>query len=249
MAALAIELQKIHRRKIWLIVTALIGTQFLWLLWSFRTMDAYRLSQGFRHCLYNLPLINAIMMPLLISVIASRLCDIEHKGQTLKLLQTIQSPGNLFDAKFLCGALHVIATVFIQFLLILLMGKIKGFTEPLPADKLLFYLFATVSVNLTILALQQVLSLLFVNQMIALTIGLIGSFAGLFSMFFPQGWQKIILWGYYGVLMQVGMNWEKDTRFLDLYYTPIDQYGFLLLVILFLVIYAAGRFLFVRKEQ
>jgi hypothetical protein len=248
MKELAMEFQKIRRRKLWLTVAVMLGAQCLWGFWSFRNIAPQRLYQGFRMCLYHFPMLNAIMMPVIIAVVASRLCDVEHKGQTLKLLQTVMPAGRLFDAKFLCGALYIIAAGLAQVIMIIIIGNVNGFLEPLPADRLFFYLVFTTAVNLTILVLQQVLSLLFVNQMVPLAVGLIGSFAGLFSMFFPQGFQKLILWGYYGVMIQVGMNWDKDTRIVDLYYVPIDWTGFLLLGMMFVVIYMAGRMIFVRKE-
>lgn len=248
MKELAMEFRKIKRRKLWLTVAVMLGAQCLWGFWSFRNMDSQRLAQGFRLYLYHFPLLNAIMMPVIIAVVASRLCDVEHKGQSLKLLQTVMPAGRLFDAKFLCGALHVTAAAVAQVIMMIVIGRIKGFLEPIPIDRFFFYLIFTTAVNLTILVLQQVLSLLFVNQLVPLAVGLIGSFAGLFSMFFPQGFQKLILWGYYGVLMQVGMNWDKNTRIMDLYYVPFDWTGFLLLGILFLVIYGAGRRIFAGKE-
>ncbi|WP_077609541.1 ABC transporter permease [Clostridium sp. Marseille-P2415] len=249
MKELLIEFQKIRGRKIWLAAAALLGAQCLWGLWAFRNMDAHELSQGWERCLYHFPVLNAVMMPVIIAVIASRLCDVEHKGHTFKLLHTVMPAGKLFDAKFICGALHMIAVGFFQVIVIIIFGNVKGFGEVLPVDKLFYHLLFTTAINLTLLVLQQVLSLLFANQMLPFTVGLIGSFAGLFSMFFPKGIQKCLLWGYYGILIQVGMNWDRDTRVTDFYSVPIDWTGFMLLGIMFAVIYIAGRMLFVRKEM
>jgi hypothetical protein len=89
---------------------------------------------------------------------------------------------------------------------------------------------------------------MFANQMISLSVGLIGSFAGLFIMFFPQGLERFILWGYYGVLMSVGMDWNSTSRIANYYWTPIDWPGIISLLIMFSAIYIVGRTLFVRKE-
>lgn len=76
------EFRKIRRRKVWVIVAALISVQILWSLWEIDRMDAHDLSQGWMYFLYQFPLLNSIMMPVIAAVVASRLCDIEHKGQT-----------------------------------------------------------------------------------------------------------------------------------------------------------------------
>ncbi len=247
--ALAMEFRKIRRRKVWAIVAALISVQILLALWGVDRMDAHELSQGWMHFLYQFPILNSIMMPVIAAVVASRLCDIEHKGQTLKLLHTVMPAGRLFAAKFLCGALYMLAAVLLQIMVIVSAGLVIGFAGSPPLDKLLYYLLFTTAVNLTILLLQQVLSLLFRNQMIPLTVGIIGSFAGLFIMFFPQNLGRFLLWGYYGVLMFVSMNWDRATRISDFYYVPVDWTGFCALAIMFCMIYIIGRALFIRKEM
>lgn len=248
MQALAVEFYKIRRRKVWLVVAALIATQALWALWSFNNMDAHELEQGWMGALYQFPLLNSIMMPVIAAVVASRLCDVEHKGQTLRLLETIMPAGQLFDVKFFCGAAYMLATVILQLLVIAATGWVKGFGGEIPLAMFGCYLLFTCAVNLTLLLLQQILSLLFANQMIALAVGLIGAFSGLFSMFFPQGYQKLTLWGYYGVLMFVRMDWERSTRITNFSWAPIDWSGLAILAVLFGVLYAAGRTVFIRKE-
>jgi hypothetical protein len=242
------EFSKTRRRKIWLIVAALVATQLMWALWALRRMDAHALQQGWMYCLYQMPLLNTIMMPVITAVIASRLSDVEHKGQTFKLLGTVMPIGQLFDAKFLCGAIYTFSAVVLQLMVILLIGITKRFTGEIPVLMMGYYLLFTTGVSLTLLLVQQVLSILFANQMVSLSVGLIGAFAGLFSMFLPQGFQKLLLWSYYGVLMSVGMDWDRSTRIINLHWVPIDGSGFVLLAGFFCVIYITGRILFVKKE-
>lgn len=247
--ALSTEFRKIRRRKVWLIVAALIFVQLLWAIWAFRDMDAHELSQGWMRCLYQFPLLNSIMMPVIAAVVASRLCDIEHKGQALKLLETVMPSGRLFGAKFLCGSCYMFATALLQVIVMVISGYVKGFEGNAPIDKLLYYLLFTTAVNMTILLLQQSLSLLIANQMIPLSAGLIGALAGLYLLFFPQTLEKFLIWGYYGALMFVGMDWDETTRIVTYYSLPVNWSGFIALIVMFLVIYIIGRALFVRKEM
>jgi len=247
--ALAVEFQKIRRRKVWVIVAVMILIQMLLSLWGVRGMDAHDLSQGWMHFFFQLPLLNSIMMPVIAAVVASRLGDIEHKGQTFKLLNTVMPIRRLFAAKFLCGALYMLAAVLLQLVVIVAVGFAVGFEGSPPFDKLLYYLLITMAVTLTILLLQQVLSLLFKNQMIPLSVGIIGGFAGLFILFFPQSLERFLLWGYYGVLIFVRMDWDSVTRITNFQYVPIDWAGFIVLIIMFCAIYIIGRALFIRKEM
>ncbi len=245
---LAVEFYKTRRRKIFLVVLAMIAAQLMWALWSFSRMDARDLEQGWISSLFQFPLLNSLMMPVICAVVASRICDMEHKGQTFKLLNTILSAGRLFDVKFLCGAFYMLLAVLFQIVIIIITGYLKGFEGNAPFELFGYYLLFTTAINLSILLLQQILSLLFTNQMVPLTVGLTGSFFGLFSLFFPQGFQKFVIWGYYGVLMFIGMDWDRATRITDYYLTPINWAGFVMLIIQFLAFYVIGRVIFAHRE-
>jgi lantibiotic transport system permease protein len=247
--AIQLEFFKIRRRKVSWIIAALLGVQCLWSLWAILRMDSSDLKQGWLYLLYQFPLLNAIVLPTTIAVLASRLSDVEHKGQTLRLLEVVMPAGRLFDAKFLCGAVYMVAVVLFQAAVMLASGTLCGFSDGAPFAKIGLYLLFTTGVNLTILTLQQTLSLQFVNQMVAFTVGIMGSFFGLFSMFFPQSIQKLIVWGYYGVLMTVGLNWDLGTRIMDFYWAQIDWWGWVLLIVQFCVFYSVGRAAFIRKEN
>jgi hypothetical protein len=249
MQALAMEFYKTRRRGVWLIIAALIGVQLVWALWSLKNMNALKLQQGWMYILYQFPLLNSVMMPVAAAVVASRLSDVEHKGQTFRLLETVMPAGRLFTAKFLCGAVFLLAAVALQVAVMVIAGHVKGFAGGAPVLMLAYYFLFTAGVSLTILLLQQILSLLFVNQMVPLSVGLIGGFIGFFLLYFPQNLGKFILWGYYGVLMFVGMDWDPATRISSFYWVPVDWTGFLALAVMFCVLYAAGRTLFVRKEM
>jgi len=103
-------------------------------------------------------------------------------------------------------------------------------------------------VSFVIYALQQGLSLWFVNQAVPLAVGIFGSFVGLFALFFPQWVQRCVIWGYYGVLIQAGMNWDPVTRATEFYWVQTQPLEFGLLALWMIVVLAVGRGLFVRKE-
>jgi hypothetical protein len=87
-------------------------------------------------------------------------------------------------------------------------GQAKGFVGQPPADLWGWYTLSTMAVNLALLLVQQGLSLLVVNQMVSLSVGLVGALIGLFSLSLPRTFQRFVLWSYYGVLMNVRMDWD-----------------------------------------
>ena len=89
MKSLLLELKKTKHHKMYLISLALLLIQYLWTLYAEgKNKD---LVQGWFILFYDFPLLNSIMVPTFIAIMASRLIDIEHKGTTWKLLETLQS--------------------------------------------------------------------------------------------------------------------------------------------------------------
>lgn len=242
------EFFKCRRRMLWLAPLILLCAQMAWGLWSYLDLDAKGLAQGWANILYDFPLLNAMMTPVIAAVVASRVADIEHKGQTLKLLETLRPTGHLFDAKFLCAAAWMGLYVLAQTGIMVIFGIARGFVGPPPAVQIGEYFLATLLVTQTILLFQLIVSLLMPNQMIGMILGLIGAFLGLFSLFFPQSLQKFLLWAYYGVLYVAAMDWDPVTRIVDYYLIDFDWGGMLVLALMFAALYLAGRRLFVRKE-
>ncbi len=247
-AAIGMEILKTKGRKIWLVVMVMMAVQLLWAGWAISNKDADDLVQGWMFFLYQFPMLNCIIMPVIAAVVASRLSEVEHRGQTFKLLETMMPVRRLYAAKFIWGSIYMLGAALGQLAIIIGMGLLLHFGGSVPWGALAGYLFFTVVVSLTIYAFQQGVSLLVANQMVPMTLGLVGGFIGLFSMFFPQGFQKLVLWSYYGVLMQVGMNWDQATRATDFYWMPIDWIGFILILVYFGLIYGIGQMLFVRRE-
>jgi len=247
--ALRMEFFKCKRRKIWLAPLIMIAAQLMWGFYSYRDMTPTELLEGWQDILYGFPILNSMMIPVIAAVVASRVADIEHKGQTWKLLETIQPTGQLFDAKFFCAAYYVFIAMTLQTLAITGFGIRLGFGEgSLPTKEIFIYYISSMLVTMCILLLQYILSLLIPNQMIGMILGLVGSFLGLFSLFFPRSLQNFCLWSYYGILMNALMDWNQELKVVHHYFCEWDKTSFLILFVVFLLAYSVGRRLFVRRE-
>lgn len=241
------EHQKVKHTKALLVPLGFLGFYFLWTMWQISSMKPDEFRTGYTMLFYQLPVMNAILLPLMISVTASRICDMEVKGDTLKLLYTVQKPGSFFDCKYLNGFRYLVFFTFGQGLLILFFGSIKKFGGFRAGDFFL-YLLTVLTVSAVILIIQQTLSLLSENQLFPLVIGIAGSFLGLFSMFFPAPVARFVLWGYYAVFSTVGMDWNKDTRIIHYYEIPFPTRKFILFLAFGIFVFLLCRIVFTKKE-
>lgn len=242
------EYLKTRRRYVLVCSFCIIALQIAWMLAG--DYDEEALRDGWMMFLYQLPLINAIFVPLFCAVVASRLCDIEHKGLMLKQLCVCAPKGALYDAKLLYGAAHVVLALCVQFAAVYVFGIISGFAGEFPIRLYALYALFTIVVSLGTYLLQHILSLLIKNQTIPFIVGAAGTFIGLFSMFLPQlPWlRKLFIWGYYGVFMFIGNDWDSVTRTNHFYYMEIDWLAFAVLLAALVLLYWIGRTLFCKKE-
>ena len=248
MKLLGLEFYKCRRRKILLVCAAVLAAELVWIVSTFARQDAGDLLQGWMLLLYDLAMVDAIIMPISVATIASRNCELEHKGTTLKLLETLATPGRLYGAKLVWGALMLAALLAVRSTAFAAMGAAAHFPGEIPWGR--FALFTAISwaVSMMVFALQQGLSLRFANQAASLVCGISGSFLGILSLLFPPALTRCIPWGYYGLLSLVGMNWDPETRFTWFFWEwpqPMDLVLLCLWAAAFLI---AGRTLFVRKE-
>lgn len=245
------EYKKTRGRYLILTALAITAVQLVWALYG--KYNDFMLENGWMAFLFQLPLLNAIFMPLLSIIVSSRLWDIEHKGVMLKALCVIADRGRLYDAKCIYGLSIVLVCNAINWIGTILFGYIKGFGGELPIRLYLFYLLFTITPTIVIYIFQHTLAMLFKNQAITFFAGIIGTFGGLFSMYLPQlPWmRKSLLWGYYGVLQFVGLfGWTKETKYANAYFEimELDWTFFCVLIAAGIVIYGIGRTLFTRKE-
>lgn len=249
MQMLKIEFYKLRHRKMGLMLIGMGIFQLLFMIWMTKGMDAHELEQGWESCLYSLSQLDCMIMPLFIAMIASRLSDIEHKGNTFKCLKTIVPSSKLFNIKVLYGSIYLLALAILQIIILLLISSVRGFNESMPVGYLIYYSLSSLLIGETLFILQLSLSLLMPNQMIAFMVAIAGTFLGLYSMFFSEKVARWILWGYYALLAPIRMNWDSVTRIVDFYWITLPVGSVMMICGILVVLYIVGIRLFIRREN
>ena len=105
---LKVEIRKTRRRFLWALPLGVVLIEFLILVTNKYAYKPEVLEDGYFYLLFGIPLYNTIFLPLTLAVMASRICDAENKGNTYKLLCTMQEKRHIFDVKLLLGGLYVV---------------------------------------------------------------------------------------------------------------------------------------------
>ena len=165
------------------------------------------------------------------------------------LLLTLLAPRLGYTISFAATLALVLGAVsLVRTVLFAALGIAMGFPGGVPWSRFAWFTLITWGVSMVLFFLQQGLSLRFANQAIPLICGIFGSFAGLLSLLFPVGIQRVIPWGYYGLMSLAGMDWDEATRFTAFYWRVPEPLDVGLLLVWGIVFLMVGRTLFVRKE-
>ena len=136
MKLLKLEFYKCRRRKIVLVCAAVLAIELIWMGVFFTRQDAEDLQWGWMLLLYNLSTVDAIVLPLSVATLTSRSCELEHKGSTWKLLETMVSPSSLYTAKLGWGALVLVVLLVLRSGLFWVYGLRRGFRDLFLGDGL-----------------------------------------------------------------------------------------------------------------
>ena len=171
------------------------------------------LSGGWMLIFYNIPIMNCIFFSVAIAGFASRLMDIEYKGDMLKCLYTFSTPQSIFFTKYLYGAISMLFLVAMQCGSILLCCRMLGFDSSFPPEYLVMHGMNTFITCMALLSIQLPLAFFFRNQAISISIGIMGSFLSIFSLLLPETFiQKLIPWAAFVTSGFIRLDWNRDTR-------------------------------------
>ena len=228
---------------------AMLLVQLLWGLWALSNPTDRELESGWLSLMYFLSLLDGIMVPTMMSVLASRLADIEHKGNTYKQLETLRNAGSLYHAKAVCGCIIIAVMFAVQFAFFIALGFHFGYAgNPDVKYYLLSYVLKLAS-NISLFLLQLALSMLFANQMIPLVAGLGGSMAALLLMFITT--YSFLPWGGNLSAALVMSEWNEVSKITTYYYrtfSPAEIAAVVCIFVWIIIFYVAGRVLFTHRE-
>ncbi|MFR4758392.1 MAG: hypothetical protein ACLT9P_10120 [Evtepia gabavorous] len=132
-------------------------------------------------------MVDAIMLPSSAwPLIASRNCELEHKGHTLKLLGDCRHAAVGFTGPSWPGAPWCWPACCCARCSSVWPWACRGLPGGTPWGRFVVFTALSWAVSMTLYALQQGLSLRFANQAVALVCGIFGSFCGTLCPVFPR---------------------------------------------------------------
>lgn len=245
---LRLEYFKIRRKKIGMMILLFLTVEILWAFMSISRSIASNPEHAiWESVIFTISSMNGLFMPIISAIVVSRICDMEHKGETWKMLvATNVSSGQLYVAKYLCANSLLLLGILAQTLLMIMFGLIKDFPGSPPSDFFARFILGTLLITLAVTALQQWISLVIKNQAFALCLGMLGGFIGMTAGLFPATIRHIFIWSYYLDLSPITYLFsESSSTYMK---QPVDVVIIGIAVIMTILFYIAGRIHVSRQE-
>jgi hypothetical protein len=250
MKAIRLEFYKLRHKHLFLMITLFLLVEIAWTFMS----TSMSISRNPDYAIWELLIatlssMNGLFLPILSAVCVSRICDMEHKGNTWKLLMTVSvKQGQLYAAKFISASIVMLWACTLQVIAIVVFGVVNGFEQPVPLFLLVRFLIGMVLTNMTIIALQQWVSMAVKNQAFALCLGMIGGFIGMAAGLFPSGVRRIFVWSYYTDLSPITQSYISEKMQFIVRDISSLLPGMAMLIVAGIVIYLAGSTHISRQE-
>lgn len=143
----------------------------------------------------------ALVSPILASVLASRLVDIEHTGGGWNLTGTTGlTPGRLCRAKLVALTGVLVPVVGLEIAVPVLVAHAMGATWSLDPAPWALYAISLLALDVVACGLHILLAALVDNQVVCIGTGFLGSFIALYGLLMPPWLARLVPWGYWAVI-------------------------------------------------
>lgn len=145
-----------------------------------------------------------IFTPTLLSVVISRIVDIENIGDMWKVLKTSGwTMSEIFDIKLLSIFIRYSIFQVVEWTLFIIVGKKVGINLPIPIERFTIILFSIIAISFAIITIHYFLAIRYENQLIGLSFGVCGSLAGIIGTFLPLSISRLIPYSYYAHMITI----------------------------------------------
>lgn len=158
-------------------------------------------AQPWAALLLSMALLNTLTQPIFVAVLASRQTDIEHSGAGWNLAATSGlTPGALCRVKLAALTLLIVPATVAESGILIVVARAMGLSLPLDVGPWVVYTLLLALVNTAMCAYHLWLATVVENQLIVMSVGLLGGFLGVYMMLAPPALARLVPWGYYAVI-------------------------------------------------
>mgnify|MGYP000843703305 FL=1 len=225
LSSVGIEVLKMRRLRVLLVTAILITVSILMSTLQLASMSRHgQLSdpsaQPWESLLLSTAFYNPMIQPIFVAVLASRQTDIEHTGAGWNLAATSGlTPGALCRVKLAALTLLIVPASIAQSAVLIVIARVMGLSLPLDVGPWVAYTLLLALVNTAMCAYHLWLATVVENQLVVMSVGLLGGFISVYMVLAPPLLARMLPWGYYAVISPAKMSMVDGHAVIE-YITP-----------------------------
>ncbi|MDO5098665.1 MAG: ABC transporter permease [Corynebacterium sp.] len=216
---IAVELRKLRRLKIpWLVAVLVVAVVALSSTTLFRDTDGVDMAG----LLLAVTMAQALLSPVFVSIIASRLVEVEHEGNGWHLMAAAGvSRSRLCALKILLVSAIITVAVIVESTVLYAVAIGDAIPETVNNSAWWGYFGWLALVNIVFVVFHVVIAAKVDNQLVNIGIGVLGAFIAVFSLLLPDTITRFIPWGCYALISPVGFGGLEKVVYIQPPYASI----------------------------
>ncbi|MGT2785207.1 ABC transporter permease [Streptococcus merionis] len=188
----------------------------------------------------SMAFMKVIILPVVLASLASMAVQLENRHKMWNVLKSSGvSYASIYRVKLLYIYMCYVLAQLVEWAVLVLVLRQRGFTGFVPLHELLLYGVTTLLISGFILLGHYLLSLRWSNQLVSLSVAMLGSLMGIIIVLISQIVMKVLPYSWYAFLMRVeyvkvGEEFTKQLR-------AFDPYPLVASFILGILLYQIGK--------
>lgn len=194
-------------------------------------------------------LYTVLISPIFLAMLTSRSVELENHGNMWKVLRVCGVELNeIYTSKFAYIFKFYLFYQVINWLAQFLMAKYVGLTETIPYFRFAIVFLSQIAITFMIMSFHYVLSLRWSNQLISISVSLLGTILGFVSLLLPRIVSDLIPYSWYGALAGMGTEFVRKGVW-NRFELPINYRPLILSLIIGIIIYSYGKKKFMEVKE
>lgn len=164
--------------------------------------------------------IKTILSPIFITSVVGKAIEIENNNNMWKIIKSSGVKFNkIYYTKFIYCLIKIFVYQLLEWILVISYIKFFGLRTSFPLQRMLFSFLTQFCVSFLLCSIHYVISLKWSNQLISVSIAIIGSLLGILSLLLPDIFSLLNPYSWYGRLIVLGYDMTtKNTYIMEFEY-------------------------------
>ncbi|WP_101773965.1 ABC transporter permease [Peptostreptococcus faecalis] len=196
----------------------------------------------------SLFIFKCVSNPIFLAVLSSKSIDLENQGNMWQYLKTCNVEfKDIYKYKFIYIFRLYFLYQILEWVMMIGTAKVIGLEESFPIFRMVVYFSSQLAISFMIMTIHYNLAIKYKNQLITISISLLGSIAGVISMLLPRFISYLVPYSWYAQLLSISYKFvDKDNFIVSI--NNLNYFPMLISIFIGVSLYKYGQ-IFLKEDK